>query len=76
MRLGNAASLEGLAEAGLAPMPFDASLGTIGGGNHFCELQAIEEILVPEAAADAGLDPSQICVLVHSGSPGLGFSIL
>ena len=65
-----------LADAGLAPTPFDASLGTIGGGNHFCELQAIEEIAAPEAAAKAGLDPSQVCLLVHSGSRGLGFSIL
>jgi release factor H-coupled RctB family protein len=65
-----------MAEAGLAPTPFDASLGSIGGGNHFCELQAIEEILEPEAAAKAGLDRSQACLLVHSGSRGLGFSIL
>jgi len=63
-----------VAEAGLAPSPFDASLGTIGGGNHFCELQAIEEILVP--AAKAELDSSQAYLLVHSGSRGLGFSIL
>jgi release factor H-coupled RctB family protein len=65
-----------VAEAGLAPSPFDASLGTIGGGNHFCELQAIEEILVPEVAAKAELDGSQAYLLVHSGSRGLGFSIL
>ena len=65
-----------VAEAGLAPSPFDASLGTIGGGNHFCELQAIEEILVPEVAAKAELDSSQAYLLVHSGSRGLGFSIL
>jgi release factor H-coupled RctB family protein len=67
---------EALAEAGLASTPFDASLGTIGGGNHFCELQAIEEILVPKAAAEAGLDRSRVHLLVHSGSRGLGFSIL
>jgi release factor H-coupled RctB family protein len=67
---------EALAEAGLGSTPFDTSLGTIGGGNHFCELQAIEEILVPEAVAEAGLDPLQVCLLVHSGSRGLGFSIL
>ena len=65
-----------VAEAGLAPSPFDASLGTIGGGNHFCELQAIEEIHVPEVAAKAELDSSQAYLLVHSGSRGLGFSIL
>jgi release factor H-coupled RctB family protein len=63
-------------EAGLAPTPFDVSLGTIGGGNHFCELQAIDEILVPEVAAKAGLDRSRAYLLVHSGSRGLGFSIL
>jgi release factor H-coupled RctB family protein len=63
-------------EAGLVPTPFDASLGTIGGGNHFCELQAIQEILLPEVAAKAGLDSAQVYLLVHSGSRGLGFSIL
>jgi release factor H-coupled RctB family protein len=65
-----------LADAGLASAPFDASLGTIGGGNHFCELQEIEEILEPEVAATAGLERSRVHVLVHSGSRGIGFSIL
>ena len=65
-----------LADAGLDATPFDASLGSIGGGNHFCETQAIEEILAPETAAQAGLDRDQAFVLVHSGSRGLGYSIL
>jgi release factor H-coupled RctB family protein len=65
-----------LADAGLGATTFDASLGSIGGGNHFCELQAIEEILIPETAAQAGLDRGHAYVLVHSGSRGLGFSIL
>ncbi|MET3838118.1 RNA ligase RtcB family protein [Bradyrhizobium sp. OAE829] len=65
-----------LADAGLDATPFDASLGSIGGGNHFCEIQAIEEILAPETAAQAGLDRDQAFVLVHSGSRGLGYSIL
>jgi release factor H-coupled RctB family protein len=62
--------------AGLSPTPFDPSLGSIGGGNHFCEFQAIEEILEPETASKAGIDPSLTCVLVHSGSRGLGYAIL
>jgi release factor H-coupled RctB family protein len=62
--------------AGLSPTPFDPSLGSIGGGNHFCEFQAGEEILEPETASKAGLDPSLTCVLVHSGSRGLGYSTL
>jgi release factor H-coupled RctB family protein len=53
-----------LADAGLNVTPFDASLGSIGGGNHFCELQAIEEILAPETAA-AGRTGSGPCL-----SPG------
>ena len=65
-----------LADAGPNATPFDGSLGSIGGGNHFCEVQAIEEILAPETAAQAGLDRDHAYVLVHSGSRGLGFSIL
>ena len=65
-----------LTDAGLHATAFDASLGSIGGGNHFCEVQAIEEILAPEIAAQAGLERDHAYVLVHSGSRGLGYSIL
>jgi release factor H-coupled RctB family protein len=64
------------AAEGLDLSAFDASLGTIGGGNHFCELQAIDEILSPEAAAAAGLDRNCAFLLVHSGSRGLGHAIM
>ena len=67
---------QAVADAGLAPTAFDGALGTIGGGNHFCEIQAIEEIIVPEVAATAGLDRSRAYLLAHSGSRGLGFFIL
>jgi release factor H-coupled RctB family protein len=65
-----------IADAALAPTPFDASLGSIGGGNHFCELQAAAEIIDRDAAARVGLDIHAAFVLVHSGSRGLGYSIL
>jgi release factor H-coupled RctB family protein len=65
-----------LAGARLNASTFDASLGSIGGGNHFCEIQSIEEIVAPEAAARAGLAQGRAYVLIHSGSRGLGFSIL
>ena len=67
---------DAVAKAGLAESAFDAALGSIGGGNHFCEFQAIQEIVDADAAADAGLQPDSAFVLVHSGSRGLGFSIL
>jgi release factor H-coupled RctB family protein len=65
-----------LGEAGLAATGFDSALGSIGGGNHFCEFQVIEDIVEPEIAASAGLDAASVHLLVHSGSRGLGFSIL
>lgn len=65
-----------LAAAGLASSAFDAALGSIGGGNHFCEIQGIDEIFDEAAAQAAGLDRSAAYVLVHSGSRGLGRHIL
>lgn len=65
---------EAAAAVGLRETAFDGALGSIGGGNHFCEVQAIEDILQPDAAA--GLDRGSAFVLVHSGSRGLGASIL
>jgi len=71
---GNGAAAR--AEAGIAEAAFDGALGTIGGGNHFCEVQAIEEVVDADAAAAAGLDRDLAFVLVHSGSRGLGYAIL
>lgn len=55
---------------------FMASLSSIGGGNHFAEFQSIDEILQPELFAASGLNKQQLLLLVHSGSRGLGQSIL
>lgn len=55
---------------------FDMSLGTIGGGNHFAEFQQVVEVNNQEKLQKIGLDPKQIQLLVHSGSRGLGQSIL
>jgi release factor H-coupled RctB family protein len=65
-----------MAGAGLLPTAFDASLGSIGGGNHFCEFQAIDQIFAPDIAGSAGLDPDCAYLLVHSGSRGFGHAIL
>ena len=65
-----------LAEHGLESTEFDSSLGTIGGGNHFAELQAVEKVLDADAFKKLGLGKQQLVVLVHSGSRGLGESIL
>jgi release factor H-coupled RctB family protein len=65
-----------LAQAGLAATSYDASIGTVGGGNHFCEVQAIDRIEDLAAAQAAGLDRDGLFVLVHSGSRGLGADVL
>jgi release factor H-coupled RctB family protein len=55
---------------------FDEALGTLGGGNHFAELQAVEEVVNTREFKKLGLGKQQLVVLVHSGSRGLGESVL
>ena len=55
---------------------FDEALGTLGGGNHFAELQAVEQVLNTREFKKLGLGRQQLVVLVHSGSRGLGESVL
>lgn len=50
----------------------DAQLGSVGGGNHFAELQTVRRILDPHAAHLWGLREGQVVVMVHSGSLGFG----
>ncbi len=50
-------------------------LGTLGGGNHFIEIQIVEEILNPALAKEFGLWKGQIVVMIHSGSRGLGHQV-
>ena len=51
-------------------------MGTIGGGNHFAEIQTVEKVLDAGAFQSLALDKQQLVILVHSGSRGLGESIL
>jgi release factor H-coupled RctB family protein len=71
---GDCAAL--LAQADVAATPYDAALGTVGSGNHFCEVQAIDRIVDEAAAQAVGLDRDGLFVLVHSGSRGLGADVL
>ena len=52
-----------------------SQLGTLGSGNHFLEVQYIDEIYDEEAARAFGLDVGQVTVLIHSGSRGLGHQV-
>jgi tRNA-splicing ligase RtcB (3'-phosphate/5'-hydroxy nucleic acid ligase) len=50
-------------------------LGTLGSGNHFLEIEVVEEIFDAQAAAAFGLEVGQVAVMIHSGSRGLGYQV-
>ncbi|MBN2013246.1 RtcB family protein [candidate division KSB1 bacterium] len=50
-------------------------LGTLGSGNHFVELQLIDEIFDEPAAQRLGLKKGNIAVTIHTGSRGLGYQV-
>jgi tRNA-splicing ligase RtcB len=50
-------------------------IGTLGSGNHFLEVQYVDEIYHEEAALAFGLFKGQITVLIHTGSRGLGHQV-
>lgn len=51
---------------------FDAQIGSIGGGNHFVEVQVITRLGDRQSAHDWGLKPGRVAVMVHSGSVSIG----
>ncbi len=85
--LGDRGDLEFIESGGAIPRPDpDAvspraiergrrQLGTLGSGNHFAEIQAVDEIFDERAAAALGLHRGQITVTIHSGSRGLGYQV-
>lgn len=50
-------------------------LGTLGAGNHFLEIQEVEEIYDPEVAKVFGLEKGLITIMIHTGSRGLGYQV-
>jgi tRNA-splicing ligase RtcB (3'-phosphate/5'-hydroxy nucleic acid ligase) len=84
---GSPEDLEAIEEAGAIPGadPAEVSsrarqrgapqLGTLGSGNHFAELDVVDELFDPELASGWGLRPRGVCMLVHTGSRGLGYQV-
>jgi tRNA-splicing ligase RtcB len=50
-------------------------VGTLGSGNHFVEVQRVDEVYDAEAAAQLGVRAGQVAVMIHSGSRGLGYQV-
>ncbi len=49
--------------------------GTLGSGNHFLEVQVVDRVFDDAAAQAMGISQGQICVMIHSGSRGLGYQV-
>jgi tRNA-splicing ligase RtcB len=49
--------------------------GTLGSGNHFLEVQIVDHVFDEDAAGVMGLEKDMVCVMIHSGSRGLGYQV-
>ena len=49
--------------------------GTLGSGNHFLEVQVVDQVVDEPAARAMGLAKDMVCVMIHSGSRGLGYQV-
>jgi len=50
-------------------------VGSLGSGNHFLEVQAVQNIFDEDKAEAYGLEENQIVIMIHSGSRGLGHQV-
>jgi tRNA-splicing ligase RtcB len=50
-------------------------VGTLGSGNHFLEIQGVDQIFDPDAASAYGLREGQVTIMVHCGSRGFGYQV-
>ncbi|CAO1300673.1 unnamed protein product [Diamesa serratosioi] len=51
-------------------------LGTLGAGNHYAEIQVVDEIYDKWAAKQMGIEEKgQVCIMIHSGSRGFGHQV-
>lgn len=52
-----------------------SQLGTLGSGNHFCEVGFVEEVYDATVADAFGLFKDQVTIFIHTGSRGLGHQV-
>lgn len=65
-----------LSARNVEPSGFESTLGTIGGGNHFAELQSVAKVENTGVCEALGVSDRNVVLCVHSGSRGFGESIL
>ncbi len=52
-----------------------SQIGSLGSGNHFLEIQKVDEIYDEKAAEKLGLFRGQVTVMIHTGSRGFGHQV-
>ncbi len=70
--------LEGADAAAVSDRAVERGLdqvGSLGSGNHFLEVQKVDRVYDADAASQMGLGENTICVMIHTGSRGLGHQI-
>ncbi len=70
--------IEGADPDAVSPRAYErgrGQVGTLGSGNHFVEVQVVDEIYDEQAAEVFGLHLGQATVMIHSGSRGLGYEV-
>ncbi len=70
--------LAGADPAAISPRAYERGfrqVGTLGSGNHFLEVQYVERVWDPQAAAAFGLEEGKVTVMIHSGSRGFGYQV-
>ncbi|MCC7075763.1 MAG: RtcB family protein [Acidimicrobiia bacterium] len=50
-------------------------VGSLGSGNHFLEVQVVDRVFDTARAEAFGLTPDRVCVMIHTGSRGLGHQV-
>jgi len=77
-RLEEGGAMEGAVPSAVSPRAKQRGapqLGTLGSGNHFIEIQEVEELYDQQVAKAFGLFEGQLTVEIHSGSRGLGHQV-
>lgn len=71
-------AISGADPAAVSPRAYErgkAQSGTLGSGNHFLEIQVIDQLYDRESCDTLGLNLGQITLMIHSGSRGLGYQV-
>ena len=70
--------LPGADAAAVSRKAFDrgrTQVGSLGSGNHFIEVQVVDDVLDERAASAFGVAAGQVVVMIHSGSRGFGHQV-